>query len=107
MEGAENEASRDDADSGLVGLLTSARYQVVGLILVVVAAAVCLWLGSWIVVDVRPSFEDTVGRVLLDMSGGLFIGAGILAALVALRVVHAVERRIVEPYYRDSSTRSG
>ena len=54
----------DDMGSGLAGLLISNLYLVAGFIAVLVLGAVAYWFGAWTIVDARPSFEDTLGRVL-------------------------------------------
>ncbi len=85
---------------GLLAPLASSGFLVAGLIAVMLAGSALYWLASWIIVDVRPSFEDTLGRALLETSGGLFIGAGLIGVLVAVRVLVAIERRFLEPRYR-------
>ncbi len=102
-EGAGASVSGGHQDSGLTGLLTSTLYLVGGLVVVLIVGAAAYWVGTWIVVDVRPSLEDIVGRVLLQTSSGLFIGAGFVGVIGALRLVRGLERRVVEPYYRSSS----
>ena len=99
---ASESADMDDGDGGggLLGPLASNSYLVLGLVAVILAGAVLFWLASWTLADVRPSFEDTLGRALLETAGGLFIGAGLLGVLVAIRVLRAIERQFVEPRYR-------
>lgn len=90
----------DDMGAGLGGLLDSTPYLVAGVIAVLILGAVTYWLGAWTIVDSRPSFEDTLGRLLVDISNGLFTGAGLLGAVGALRLVRGIERRIAASYGR-------
>ena len=75
-----------EGGGGLLDSLASNGYLVAGLVATVLVGAVLYWLASWTIVDIRPSFEDVLGRALLETSGGVFIGAGLIAALGALRV---------------------
>ena len=90
----------DEGDDGLLAPLASNGYLVAALVATVLAGAVLYWLASWTIVDIRPSFEDVLGRALLETSGGVFIGAGLIGALAALRVLRVIERRLIEPRYR-------
>ena len=90
----------DDMGSGLAGLLISNLYLAAGFIAVLVLGAVAYWFGAWTIVGASPSFEDTLGRVLVSTSDGLFIGAGLLGAVGALRLVRGIERRIAASYSR-------
>ena len=90
----------DEGGDGLLAPLASNGYLVAGLVATVVVGAVLYWLASWTIVDIRPSLEDVLGRALLETSGGVFIGAGLIGALGALRVLRVIERRLIEPRYR-------
>ncbi len=90
----------DEGDGGLLAPLASTGYLVAALLAAVVAGAVLYWFASWTIVDFRPSFEDVLGRALLETSNGVFIGAGLIGALAALRLLQVIERKLIEPRYR-------
>ena len=90
----------DGGGQGLLAPLASSGFLVAGLIAVILVGAVLYWLAAWTLIDVRPSFEDTLGQALLETSSGVFIGAGLLGVLLAVRVLVAIERRFLEPRYR-------
>lgn len=95
-----DDAGMDGGDPGLVGALASNGYLVMGLVAVVLGGAALYWLASWTIVDVRPSFEDVLGRVLIETSSGMFIGAGLIGVVASLRILRAIEKRVLEPRYR-------
>ena len=85
----------DGGGQGLLAPLASSGFLVAGLIAVILVGAVLYWLAAWTLIDVRPSFEDTLGQALLETSSGVFIGAGLLGVLLAVRVLVAIERRFL------------
>lgn len=49
------------------------------------------WLATWMIYDHGVSLPDTVATALVETSRGLFVGAGLLAVAVVLRLVERVE----------------
>ena len=71
-----------------------------GLITVLVAGAGLFWSGTWLIYDFRVSFEDTVATALVETSRGLFIGAGLLGVLGALRSLGGIGRLLLNSRHR-------
>ena len=77
---------------GALAPLGSTVCLVAGLIVAAAGAAGLFWLATWTLYDYMPPLEDTVGAALAETSRGLFIAAGLLSALVVLRVSQGLGR---------------
>ena len=91
------EADDHTSDSGGGGLLmprTGNALLLATLVVAMLAGTVLFWLATWTLYDHRPTFDDTLGAGLAETSRGLFIGAGLLGAVLAVRVLRELERLV-------------
>ena len=85
------ETRNDSTSDGLLAAVSNV-HLVWGWVGATVAASALFWLSTWLLYDYMPSFEDTVGAVMAETSRGLFVGAGLVGVLLALRAVRKLRR---------------
>ena len=80
----------------------TARVVALGFIATLLAGGLCFLLGSVALGESIGSLARVLAPIQVELSSGLFIGAGVLAAVMVTVALGALQRRVSEPRSQDA-----